>query len=207
MSQVDPTGLRTLCQHYGPLLTFQLNLRHGNSLIRYGSKDQASNARAALNGLGIGGSTVIADFATDGDIGSFFEQTMDWSANPFPSNNFGNHWSFQNSLATAPSDASQSQAQPTVIKPTPGATGEQPKVPTSNPSMQWGNAPIPPSQLWSTTQPSLGNNFVQAPSMWAFPSGATRDVDPQSNPGENGLVSPSMTTFLPPGLLNGGESV
>lgn len=261
--QMDPKTLRPMCERHGPLLTFQLNLRHGNSLIRYGSMEEAAKARSALNGMMLGGSQVAADFATDSDIGSFFEQTMDWSANPFPSNTYGNQWSFQNMLGSAatsdsiqsatktpigknpPTVTSTEQSAPKVNNPAPGmqwgstvgalptqglAVGEQSNVNaptpqwavgsqgseqpvakpnTAAPSVPWGNAPgsAPvPSYLWGSgpsQQPVLGGNFSQVPSMWSFPAGVPRDVEPHSGSGD-GLVSPSMTTFLPPGLLNGG---
>ena len=261
---MDPKALRPLCERHGPLLTFQLNLRHGNSLIRYGSMEEAAKARAALNGLMLSGTQVVADFATDSDIGSFFEQTMDWSANPFPSNTYGNQWSFQNVLgSTATSDSIQSAAKAPTVKNQPPVTSSEQSVPKINnpaPGMQWGvavgalpsqglapgeqskmnpttpqwgtgsqssehpgtklNSGTPgmpwgsasgstpvPSYLWgsgpSQQPPALGGNFSQVPSMWSFPAGVPRDVEPQSGSGD-GLVSPSMTTFLPPGLLNGG---
>ena len=192
--KVDPNGLRTLCQQYGPLLTFQLNLRYGNSLIRYGSKEQARDARAALNGRSVAGTALTADFASDGDIGSFFEQTMDWTPGATPGNTPGNQWSFS---GTGPSDV-------TAAKPSPHPRGE---VPIVNPAGQWGQAPAVPSQLWGSAKPLVGGNFVQAPSMWSFPSGAQSEGDSQSGAGENGLVSPSMATFLPPGLLNSSEPI
>lgn len=255
---MDPKVLRPLCERHGPLLTFQLNLRHGNSLIRYGSMEEAAKARTALNGLMLSGTQMVADFATDSDIGSFFEQTMDWSANPFPSNTYGNQWSFQNVLGSAatsesiqnppkapiaknqPPVTSTEQPAPKVNNPAPGMqwgapsqglsvseqsskvnaptaqwgpgsqSNEQPgtKPNTAAPSVPWGSAPgaAPvPSYLWGSgpSQPALGGNYSQVPSMWSFPAGVPRDVEPQSGSGD-GLVSPSMTTFLPPGLLNGG---
>lgn len=259
---MDPKALRPLCERHGPLLTFQLNLRHGNSLIRYGSMEEAAKARTALNGLMLSGTQVVADFATDSDIGSFFEQTMDWSANPFPSNTYGNQWSFQNVLGSAAAnDSIQTAAKAPLVKnPAPAAPNEQPAPKVNNPAtgMQWGTAvgPMPPqgipggeqakvnapaaqwgsgsqgseqpgvkpnttapsipwgsapgaapvpSYLWGSgpSQQVLGGNFSQVPSMWSFPAGIPRDAEPQSGSGD-GLVSPSMTTFLPPGLLNGG---
>ena len=127
---MDPKTLCPLCERHGPLLTFQLNLRHGNSLIRYGSMDEAAKARIALNGLMLGGTQVVTDFATDSVIGSFFEQTMDWSTNPFPSNTYGNQWSFQNVLGSSPvSDGIQTVAKAALVKnPAQATPSEQPKV-------------------------------------------------------------------------------
>ena len=87
---------------------------------------------------------MAADFATDSDIGSFFEQTMDWSANPFPSNTYGNQWSFQNMLgSSAASDGIQTAAKtPQAKNPVPSAPSEQSASKVSNPApgMQWGKA-------------------------------------------------------------------
>ena len=87
--KVGSAALRSLCQQHGPLLTFQLNLRHGNSLIRYGNKEEAAKAHASLDGLILAGSRMTANFATDSDIGSFFEQNSDWST-PQPSTTWAN---------------------------------------------------------------------------------------------------------------------
>jgi len=222
--------------------------------------DEAAKARTALNGLMLSGTQVVADFATDSDIGNFFEQTMDWSANSFPSNTYGNQWSFQTVLGSSPaSDGIQTVAKAPLVKnpapatpseqlkvdkPAPGSQwdvavgpmpqlgmpgGEQPKVNapftqwgsgsqsseqpgakpnTVAPSIPWGNtpgaAPVP-SYLWGSgpSQRVLGGNFSQVSSMWSFLEGMPLDAEPQSGSGD-WLVSPSMTTFLPPGLLNGG---
>ena len=86
---MDAAALRSLCQQHGPLLTFQQNLRYGNSLIRYGHKEEAAKAHASLNGLVLAGSRLTANFATDSDIGSFFEQNSDWSA-PQPATTWAN---------------------------------------------------------------------------------------------------------------------
>ena len=259
-SQMDYRSLRPLCERHGPLLTFQLNLRHGNSLIRYGSMDEAAKARVALNGLMLNGTQVAADFATDSDIGSFFEQTMDWSANPFPSNTYGNQWSFQNvlgagtasngvqttaksPLANNPSAAVSEQSPAKITNATSGLQWGAPVAPipvqaipaaeksigntpvvqwgsvsqgsehpgiksnSSAPGMPWGSAPgasPAPSYLWGSgpSPHAPGGNFSQVPSMWSFQTGISRDSEPTGS--GDALVSPSMTTFLPPGLLNGG---
>ena len=176
-------------------------------MIRYGSKEIAAKARESLNSAVIGGGPITADFATDADIGSFFEQTMDWSSNPFPANTFGSQWSFQNSPKNpAPVDGTAATAGTTSLQH-PGGDDK------SAPGMPWGaggTVPVP-SQLWGSNQGpgAVGSRFM-APQgttgMWSFGAGFSRDVEPQSGSNENGLVSPSMTTFLPPGLLNGGES-
>ncbi|XP_032234471.2 trinucleotide repeat-containing gene 6A protein isoform X1 [Nematostella vectensis] len=200
--RADPTAMRAVCQQYGPLLTFTLNLRHGNSLIRYSNKDQAASARNNLNGMMVKGMQLIADFATDSDIGGFFEQTPDWSNNPMPPNpSFGNPWSFGTVDPNRPLGSTQG------LEKTP--QGPPPQMPAMvPPGMQWGSSSQLPAQLWGNSHPGAATGFPsQVPSMWSFSGGAPRDVEPQSGTNENGLVSPSMTTFLPPGLLNGGESV
>ncbi|CAB3988123.1 trinucleotide repeat-containing gene 6A isoform X1 [Paramuricea clavata] len=170
--RVDSTALRSLCQQHGPLLTFQLNLRYGNSLIRYGNKDEAAKAHASLNGLVLAGSRLTADFATDSDIGSFFEQNSDWSA-PQPTT-----W------ANAPTSLPKTEQS----TPWPGS---KPLFPPANFS----------SELWSYNQAG-----GLASGVWSTPPTSRRDGEHSTAVTENGITSPSMVTFLPPGLLNSGES-
>jgi len=148
---MDPKALHPLCERHGPLLTFQLNLHHGNSLIRYGSMDEAAKARTALNGLMLGGTQVVAEFAIDSDVGSFFEQTMDWSTNPFPSDTYGNQWSLQNVLGSSPpSNGIQTVAKAPLVKNlAPVTPSEQPKVNDPAPGLQWGTTvgPMPPQGM------------------------------------------------------------
>lgn len=58
--------------------------------------DEVVKVRVVLNGLLLNGIQVVVDFVIDSDIGSFFEQIMDWSVNLFFSNIYGNQWFFQN---------------------------------------------------------------------------------------------------------------
>lgn len=58
--------------------------------------DEVVKVRVVLNGLMLNGIQVVVDFVIDSDIGSFFEQIMDWSVNLFFSNIYGNQWFFQN---------------------------------------------------------------------------------------------------------------
>lgn len=192
-------------------------MRYGNSLIRYGSKDQAASARNVLNGMVTQGGKLAADFAMDSDIAGFFEQPVDWSNNPFPLNSaYGNHWSFQNipgmGTGEAPSapGLQRPTSQPDQGVPSEDKTTSMPSLtPGPPPNMQWGisgttNAQVP-SQLWGAPLPGAFNS--QVPSLWSFATSDNNEGTPQSGTNENGLVSPSMATFLPPGLLNGGESV
>lgn len=207
--QADINAIRNVCQQHGQLLIFQYNMRYGNSLIRYGSKDQAATMRNLLNGMNVQGGQLSADFATDSDIAAFFEQPVDWSSNPLPPNsNYGNQW------ATFPlGQGEASQSRPNAVL---NQDNKPPPVPPSTVvppgSMNWGNAgPTPnPSQLWGAPLPGSNTGFPssQGSSMWSFGGNPPERGQTQSGGGESGgLVSPSMTTFLPPGLLNGGESV
>jgi trinucleotide repeat-containing gene 6 protein len=166
--KVDSAALRSLCQQHGPLLTFQLNLRYGNSLIRYGNKDEAASAHKSLNGLILGGSRLAADFATDSDIGSFFEQNSD------PTTTWPN--------------------APTSLAKTEPST----QWPGSKPLFSPGNFS---SELWSYNQAG-----GLASGVWSTPPTSRRDGEQSTAVNENGVTSPSMVTFLPPGLLNSGES-
>lgn len=180
-ARVESAALRSLCQQHGPLLTFQLNLRHGNSLIRYGSKEEAAKAHGSLNGLPLAGSRLTADFATDSDIGSFFEQTSDW---------------------TTPG-----AMPPPITTAWVGAPTQK-----TEPSTQWPGSKslLPPtsfsSELWSFAQPPTGMT-TNASSVWSAPPTGRRESEQSAAVAENGITSPSMVTFLPPGLLNSGESM
>lgn len=48
-SQIDGSTLRTLCMQHGPLITFHLNLPHGNAVVCYSSKDEAAKAQKSLH--------------------------------------------------------------------------------------------------------------------------------------------------------------
>lgn len=182
-------------------------MRYGNSLIRYGSKDQAATMRKVLNGINTQGGQLVADFATDSNIAAFFEQQVDWSSNPLPDNSsHRNHWpGFQNSPGQGDTRGNPLLNQVTTDNKPPSSLPPTTAMPPS--SMNWGNpgtTPIP-SQLWGTTLPGSNTAFASQ-GMWSFGG----NQEPSSQTGgssDNGLVSPSMATFLPPGLLNGGESV
>lgn len=49
VSQIDGSTLRTLCMQHGPLITFHLNLPHGNAVVCYSSKDEAAKAQKSLH--------------------------------------------------------------------------------------------------------------------------------------------------------------
>lgn len=48
-AQIDGSTLRTLCMQHGPLITFHLNLPHGNALVRYSSKEEVMKAQKSLH--------------------------------------------------------------------------------------------------------------------------------------------------------------
>ncbi|XP_068605700.1 trinucleotide repeat-containing gene 6A protein-like [Brachionichthys hirsutus] len=72
--QIDGSTLRTLCLQHGPLMTFHLNLPHGNAVVRYSSKDEAAKAQKSLHMCVLGNTTILAEFASDEEIKSFFAQ-------------------------------------------------------------------------------------------------------------------------------------
>lgn len=47
--QIDGSTLKTLCMQHGPLITFHLNLPHGNAVVCYSSKDEAAKAQKSLH--------------------------------------------------------------------------------------------------------------------------------------------------------------
>lgn len=49
VSQIDGSTLKTLCMQHGPLITFHLNLPHGNAVVCYSSKDEAAKAQKSLH--------------------------------------------------------------------------------------------------------------------------------------------------------------
>ncbi|XP_074649342.1 uncharacterized protein LOC141904621 isoform X2 [Tubulanus polymorphus] len=67
--QIDGPTLKTLCMQHGPLLTFHLNLGYGQAIVRYATKEEGLKAQQALNGCTLGNTTIMAEFASDMDIG------------------------------------------------------------------------------------------------------------------------------------------
>lgn len=72
--QIDGSTLRTLCMQHGPLITFHLNLPHGNAVVCYSSKDEAAKAQKSLHMCVLGNTTILADFASEEEINRFFAQ-------------------------------------------------------------------------------------------------------------------------------------
>ncbi|XP_046855350.1 trinucleotide repeat-containing gene 6C protein-like isoform X3 [Xenia sp. Carnegie-2017] len=165
---LDSNALRTLCQQHGRLLTFRLNSRNGNCLLRYDNKDEAAKAHGNLNGLPIAGLRLSVDFASDSDIGSFFEQNSDWT--------------WPNAHASLPKTQTITE------------------WPASKPLLPAGNFS---SELWSYSQ---AGGLASGSGVWSAAPSSRLDGEQSTGMPENGLTSPSMVTFLPPGLLNSSES-
>ncbi|XP_077412406.1 trinucleotide repeat-containing gene 6A protein-like isoform X1 [Vanacampus margaritifer] len=72
--QIDGSTLRTLCMQHGPLITFHLNLPHGNAVVCYSSKDEAAKAQKSLHMCVLGNTTILAKFASEEEISRFFAQ-------------------------------------------------------------------------------------------------------------------------------------
>ncbi|XP_051571900.1 trinucleotide repeat-containing gene 6A protein-like isoform X2 [Myxocyprinus asiaticus] len=80
--QIDGSTLRTLCMQHGPLITFHLNLPHGNAVVCYSSKEEAAKAQKSLHMCVLGNTTILAEFASEEEINSFFAQGQSMTASP-----------------------------------------------------------------------------------------------------------------------------
>ncbi|XP_069065791.1 trinucleotide repeat-containing gene 6A protein isoform X2 [Pleurodeles waltl] len=80
--QIDGSTLRTLCMQHGPLITFHLNLPHGNALVRYSSKEEVVKAQKSLHMCVLGNTTILAEFASDEEISRFFAQGQSLTPSP-----------------------------------------------------------------------------------------------------------------------------
>lgn len=79
-TQMDGSTLRTLCMQHGPLITFHLNLPHGNAVVCYSSKDEAAKAQKSLHMCVLGNTTILAEFASEEEINRFFAQGQSLAA-------------------------------------------------------------------------------------------------------------------------------
>ncbi|XP_038841676.1 trinucleotide repeat-containing gene 6A protein-like [Oncorhynchus tshawytscha] len=77
---MDGSTLRTLCMQHGPLITFHLNLPHGNAVVCYSSKDEAAKAQKSLHMCVLGNTTILAEFASEEEINRFFAQGQSLAA-------------------------------------------------------------------------------------------------------------------------------
>ncbi|XP_043834486.1 trinucleotide repeat-containing gene 6A protein isoform X4 [Dromiciops gliroides] len=80
--QIDGSTLRTLCMQHGPLITFHLNLPHGNALVRYSSKEEVVKAQKSLHMCVLGNTTILAEFASEEEISRFFAQGQSLTPSP-----------------------------------------------------------------------------------------------------------------------------
>ncbi|XP_037596527.1 trinucleotide repeat-containing gene 6A protein isoform X10 [Cebus imitator] len=80
--QIDGSTLRTLCMQHGPLITFHLNLPHGNALVRYSSKEEVVKAQKSLHMCVLGNTTILAEFASEEEISRFFAQSQSLTPSP-----------------------------------------------------------------------------------------------------------------------------
>ncbi|MBN3306872.1 TNR6A protein, partial [Amia calva] len=80
--QIDGSTLRTLCMQHGPLITFHLNLPHGNAVVCYSSKEEAAKAQKSLHMCVLGNTTILAEFASEEEISRFFAQGQSMTASP-----------------------------------------------------------------------------------------------------------------------------
>ncbi|XP_063170723.1 trinucleotide repeat-containing gene 6A protein isoform X2 [Candoia aspera] len=80
--QIDGSTLRTLCMQHGPLITFHLNLPHGNALVRYSSKEEVMKAQKSLHMCVLGNTTILAEFASEEEISRFFAQGPSLTPSP-----------------------------------------------------------------------------------------------------------------------------
>uniref|UniRef100_A0A667WA86 Trinucleotide repeat containing adaptor 6A n=1 Tax=Myripristis murdjan TaxID=586833 RepID=A0A667WA86_9TELE len=80
LSQIDGSTLRTLCMQHGPLITFHLNLPHGNAVVCYSTKDEAAKAQKSLHMCVLGNTTILAEFASEEEINRFFAQGQSLAA-------------------------------------------------------------------------------------------------------------------------------
>ncbi|XP_013360255.1 PREDICTED: trinucleotide repeat-containing gene 6A protein isoform X7 [Chinchilla lanigera] len=80
--QIDGSTLRTLCMQHGPLITFHLNLPHGNALVRYSSKEEVVKAQKSLHMCVLGNTTILAEFASEEEISRFFAQSQSLAPSP-----------------------------------------------------------------------------------------------------------------------------
>ncbi|XP_038401618.1 trinucleotide repeat-containing gene 6A protein-like isoform X1 [Canis lupus familiaris] len=81
-TEIDGSTLRTLCMQHGPLITFHLNLPHGNALVRYSSKEEVVKAQKSLHMCVLGNTTILAEFASEEEISRFFAQSQSLTPSP-----------------------------------------------------------------------------------------------------------------------------
>ncbi|KPP69039.1 trinucleotide repeat-containing protein 6A-like [Scleropages formosus] len=116
--QIDGSTLRTLCMQHGPLMTFHLNLPHGNAVVCYSSKEEAAKAQTSLHMCVLGNTTILAEVAGEEEVSRFFAQGQSsvttspgWQALGVPpgrgssmdgSHPYPGHWSGAGDLQASP---------------------------------------------------------------------------------------------------------
>uniref|UniRef100_A0A3Q1HCD4 TNRC6 PABC binding domain-containing protein n=1 Tax=Anabas testudineus TaxID=64144 RepID=A0A3Q1HCD4_ANATE len=134
--QIDGSTLRTLCMQHGPLITFHLNLPHGNAVVCYSSKDEAAKAQKSLHMCVLGNTTILAEFASEEEINRFFAQGQSLAT---PSSGW-------QAIGSSQSRMDQSHPFPS-------------RAPEPN---QWNSSDLHSSSLWG--RPNYSSNLWGSPS-------------------------------------------
>ncbi|KAJ8387108.1 hypothetical protein AAFF_G00160480 [Aldrovandia affinis] len=164
--QIDGSTLRTLCMQHGPLITFHLNLPHGNAVVCYSSREEAAQAQKSLHMCVLGNTTILAEFASEEEISRFFAQGQSMAASP--------GWQ---SLGAAQSRiGSLEGSHPFPGRPEPSHWSED--LHGSSNSSLW-STPSYPSSLWGSPGGGEGRG-ISSPS----PIGSFLPVDHLSRGGD-----------------------
>ncbi|KAM9746324.1 trinucleotide repeat-containing gene 6A protein-like isoform 3-T4 [Menidia menidia] len=134
--QIDGSTLRTLCMQHGPLITFHLNLPHGNAVVCYSSKDEAAKAQKSLHMCVLGNTTILAEFASEEEISRFFAQGQSMASS-------SSGWQ---AIGSSQSRMDQSHPFPS-------------RAPEPN---QWSNSDLHSSPLWG--RPNFSSSLWGSPS-------------------------------------------
>ena len=154
---------RSLCEIHVPSPTFQVNLHDVNRWLRNGSMDKEAKARAAPNGSKLNGNRVVPDSATDGSIDMLGPGTASEGVptitNPAP----------RSSMRSSPSGNLGSGDGPfRLLDGNSLSRGLDDVVRRVDRETQMNELPF---QYLNPSQPILGGNSSQLPSMRSFPAG------------------------------------
>uniref|UniRef100_UPI00358FC49A trinucleotide repeat-containing gene 6C protein-like n=1 Tax=Myxine glutinosa TaxID=7769 RepID=UPI00358FC49A len=179
--QIDGSTLRTLCLQHGPLITFHLNLPHGNALIKYSSPEEAGKAQKSLHMCVLGNTTIVAEFASEEEITRFYTQgqTAHSAVSSSSSSSSSSVWQPPRS-GSGPGISTGSHIFPRATAPGQVSAG-------NHELGHWGSQGTDGTALWGMPQYS-GN------ALWG------------SGGGEDGRGIASPAALLPNDLL-GGESM
>ena len=172
---MDHTTLRELCSGYGAVQTFYMNESMQNALVRYSHPTEATEAKIKLERANYNGISMIVDFASDSDIGEFIDSMSPRQEGSPPPLSF-----------TAPPMNDECWED-----------NFKPHVSDSKWFSSTASMNIPPNSDVSSSAAWKGGDL--------FAPWATQ----QNEPGESNITdntnhlatSPSMSTFLPNGLL------